>query len=65
MDEPCGGRHAEKRGDLGAAARLPVNHDAVGVSSEIGNILAYPLERSDEVRHADIYGVLVSRASNL
>ena len=65
MDEARGRRHAEQRGDLGAAAGLPVDHDAIGVAAEVGDILAHPLERVDQVRHANVDGVLVGRAADL
>jgi len=57
--------HAQQGGDLGAAARLAVNHNAVGIAAEVGDVLVDPLERSDEVHHAAIHRVGVRRAADL
>ncbi len=65
MDQARGRRHTKQRGHLGTAAGLPVDHDAVGVAAEVGDVLAHPFERIDQVRHADVGGVLVRRPADL
>ena len=43
----------------------PVDHHAVGIAAEIGDVLVHPAQRRDQIGHADIDGILIGRAADL
>ena len=65
MEQPRRRRHAHERGHFGAAARLAVDHDLVGVAAEIGDVVADPAKRRDQVGHSDVYRIGISRPADL
>ena len=65
MEQPRRRGHAHQRGHLGAAARLAVDHHPVGIAAEIGDVVANPAQRRDQVGHADVDRIGISRPADL
>src|SRR5580698_11597511 len=57
MEEPFRGRHGEERVHFSAAAGLAEDGDVAGVAAEAADVVAHPLERENDVHHADVAGV--------
>ena len=47
-------RHAEQAGDLAAATGLAEDRHVRRVAAELRDVVAHPLERGDDVEHADV-----------
>src|SRR6185312_3356654 len=58
VKESLGRRHAEQGTHFPTTARLAEKHDAVGIAAEIFDVVAYPLERSDQIQNSGATGVL-------
>jgi hypothetical protein len=58
IKEPLRRRHGEKRGHLLAAAGLPEDKDSARIAAEIGNVVAHPGQRSNDIEHAYVAGGL-------
>ena len=56
MEKPFRRRHGEKRGDFLTAAGFSEDEDSAGIAAEIGNVVAHPGERGDDIEHADVAG---------
>ena len=65
MEQPRCRGHAHQRGHLGAAAGLAIDHDVVRIAAEIGDVVAHPCERGDQIGHADIDRICIGRAADL
>ena len=65
MEQSRRRRHAHQAGHLGAAARLAVDHDVVRIAAEIGDVVADPAKRRNQVGHADVDRVGIGRSANL
>ena len=65
MEQSRRRRHAHQGGHLGAAARLAVDHDLVGIAAEIGDVLAHPAKRRNQVGHADVHRIGIGRPADL
>ena len=46
--------HAEQAGDFAAAAGLAEDRHVGRVAAELRDVVAHPLERGDDVEHADV-----------
>ena len=57
MEEAVSRRHGHERGAFGATSRLAKDQDAGRVAAELGDVLAHPFERENQVEHAHIAGV--------
>ena len=64
VEEAFRRRHPEQRAHLAAATRLAEHRDVVRVAAEIGDVVAHPLERRDDVEHAGV-GVGVAFAARV
>ncbi len=64
MDQAGCGGHAEQGGHLRTAARLAVDHDAIGIAPKVGDVLPDPVQRGHQIRHADIRGVGIGRSAD-
>src|ERR1017187_2453605 len=64
MEQSRRRRHAHQTSDLGAAARLTVDHNSVRVAAEIGDILVDPAKRSDQGGASDVDRVGICRSSD-
>src|SRR6202041_3095966 len=58
IEKSFGRGHGEKRGDFLATAGFSENENSTGIAAEIGNVVAHPNERGDNIEHADIAGGL-------
>ena len=65
MKQSCRRGHAHQAGDFGAAARLPIDHHGAWIAAEIGDVVADPAQRSDQVGHPYIGGIGIVRAADL
>ena len=54
MKESFCGRHPEQRRGLHAATRFAEDQHVLRVAAEIFDVVAHPLERRDEIEHADV-----------
>jgi hypothetical protein len=57
VEQPLGRRHRQQRADLAAAARLAEDRHVARIAAEARGVVAHPLQRSDDVQHADVAGV--------
>ena len=53
MEQSPGSGHRHQRGDLPSAARLPEDRDELRIAAEAADVVAHPLQRRDDVEHAD------------
>src|SRR5579863_8513439 len=58
MEKPFRRGHGEKRGHFLAAAGFSEDEDSAGITAEIGDVVAHPGERGDDIEHADVAGGL-------
>ena len=65
MKESRGRGHAHQRGDLGAAARLAVDHHAVRIAAEVGDVVMNPLQGRHQIGHAHVDRIGVGGAADL
>ena len=65
MEESRGRGHAHQSGNLGAAAGLAVDHYAVGIAAEVGDVVMDPAQRRDQIGHADVDRIGISGAADL
>ena len=63
MKQPLGRGHAHQRADLSGAAGLAPDGHIVGISAEIGDVVANPFERGDNVQHSHVAGLRVTRVT--
>jgi len=49
----CGG-HRQQRGHLPSTTGLPEDHHGVRIAAELGDVVAHPAQRRDDVHHADV-----------
>ncbi|MNI36596.1 hypothetical protein D3C73_906520 [compost metagenome] len=54
VEQASGRRHGHQGGDLGAAARLSEQHDAVGVAAESRDVVTNPTQGQDQIQLADV-----------
>ena len=64
MDQSLCRGHPQQRGHLGAAARLAVNHDAVRIAAEIGDVVPNPAKRRHQVGHPDVHRIGIRRPAD-
>ena len=58
MEKPFRRGHGEKRGHFLAAAGFSEDEDSAWIAAEIGNVVAHPGQRGDDIEHADVAGGL-------
>ena len=56
VEQSLRGRHRQQRGHLSSATRLPEDHHRVRIAAELGDVVAHPAQRGDDVHHADVAG---------
>ena len=65
MKQARRGRHAQQRRHFRTATGLAIDHDAIGITAEVGDVLVDPSQRRDEIRHPDVCRIFVSRSADL
>ena len=64
-NEPLGAGHRHQRGDFSSAARLSEDRDQIRIAAEAVDVVTHPLQRRDDVEHADVAGEREVRARRL
>src|SRR5579871_2779761 len=54
MEQALARRHRHHGRDFAATAGLPEDRDVAGVTAKFGDVVAYPLQRGDEIEHAGV-----------
>ena len=63
MEQPLRRRHRQQRRDLPAAAGLTEDRHRARIAAELRDVVAHPVERCDDVEHADVAGRRELRAA--